>query len=94
MAPQTPLEDALILPSPGRVHHVLRRCPSTSGSEHAEPQEVEMLWRVGIGTDGQPVAGGDATASKFGGEIEADGIGVDLATAPSAFLFASGSTIR
>lgn len=53
-----------------------------------------MLWRVGVGADGQPAAGGDATADKFSGEIEADGIGVDLATAPSAFLFASGSTIR
>jgi hypothetical protein len=55
---------------------------------------MEVLGALGVGTDGELAARGNRTTRKLGGEVEAAGAGVDLVTAPSAFLFASGSTIR
>jgi hypothetical protein len=53
-----------------------------------------VLGAVGVASDGELASGSDGAASELGQEVEADGVGVDLAATPSAFSFASGSTIR
>jgi hypothetical protein len=65
MAPQTPLEDALISPSTGRVHHVFRRRPPAPGSQHSKSQEGEVLGGMGVSPNSQLAACGDGAASEL-----------------------------
>ncbi len=77
-----------------RIRSITSLRPASPRGEDAKPQEVEVLGGVGVGADGELAAGGDRPTRKLGGEVEADGVGVVLVTEPSAFMFASGGTIR
>ena len=60
------------------VQDVSRASPPASRGEDAEPEEVEVFRCVGVGADGEPASGSDGTAGKFGTEIKANGVSIDL----------------
>lgn len=54
------------------VRYVVCLRPSASRGENPKPQEVEVLWRMGIRADGELAADGKGTADKLSREAEAN----------------------